>query len=162
MDIGKMLGYFMDNLFNDKLYNQYYPLKTEEEKNEFLKSNKAQIYRMIRDVGSDAKNQLYGIYREYTKKMKSTVSFSGTLKYQNILHNEYFTHKMLVDRRIKIITKNILDIDSLEYRVMNHEYENITVDELNCILSLKNFKKRKMLIMCLLLTLLIICAYIFL
>ena len=32
MGVGKMLGYFMDNLFNDKLYNQYYPLKTEEEK----------------------------------------------------------------------------------------------------------------------------------
>lgn len=162
MGVGKMLGYFMDNLFNDKLYNQYYPLKTEEEKNEFLYSNNTEIYRMIRDVGNDARKQLYDIRHEYAKKMKPTVSFSGTLKYQNILHNEYFTHKMLADRRVKNITKNILDIDSLEYRVMNHEYENITVDELNCILSLKNFKRHKILKMCLLLTLLIICVYIFL
>ena len=65
----------MVNLLNDKLYNQYYPLKTEEEKNEFLNSNSTEIHRMIRDIGYDARNELYAIEHEYVKKMKPTVSF---------------------------------------------------------------------------------------
>lgn len=48
----------MVNLLNDKLYNQYYPLKTEEEKNEFLNSNSKEIYRMIRDIDHVARNEL--------------------------------------------------------------------------------------------------------
>ena len=91
----------MVNLLNDKLYNQYYPLKTEEDKTEFLNSNSMEIYRIIKDIGHIARNELYAIKHEYVKKMKPTVSFLGTPKYRNIAHNEYLTHKMLTDRRVK-------------------------------------------------------------
>lgn len=153
----------MVNLFNDKLYVQYYPLKTEEEKNEFLNSNSIEIYRMVRDIGQIARYELYAIEHEYVKKMKPTISFLGTPKYQNIAHNEYLVHKMLADRRIENITENISNLDSLVCKIMYYEYENITIDELNYVLRLKNINKHKMWMVCLLLLiLLIVCVCIFL
>lgn len=107
----------MFNTFDDKLYTQYYPLKTEEEKNEFLNFNSTEI----------------------------------------------LVHKMLTDRRVKNITDNLQNLDSLACKLMYHEYGNITVDELNYVLKLKNFSKHKMWRMCLLLLiLLIVCVCIFL
>lgn len=153
----------MVNLLNDKLYNQYYPLKTEEEKNEFLNSNSKEIYRMIRDIDHVARNELYVTQHEYVKKMKPTVSFLGNPKYRNIVHNEDLAHKMLMDRRVKNITEKLQDLDSLEYKIIYHEYENITLNELNYVLRLKNFNKHKTGMMCMLSSiLLIVCACIFL
>lgn len=153
----------MVNLLNDKLYNQYYPLKTEEEKNEFLNSNSTEIYRMIRDIGSVARNELYVIKHEYVKKIKPTVSFLGNPKYRNIAHNEYLANKMLMDKRVKNITEKLPDLDSLACKIIYHEYENITLDELNSVLRLKNFNKHKTGMMCVLsLILLIVCTCIFL
>ena len=149
----------MVNLLNDKLYNQYYPLKTEEEKNKFLDSHSTEIYRMTKDIGHVTRNKLYVIKHEYAKKMKPTVSFLGTPKYRNIAHNEYLTHKMLMDRRVKKITEKLPNIDSLACKIMYHEYENITVDELNYVLRLKNFNKHKTWMICVLsLILLIVCV----
>ena len=153
----------MVNLLNDKLYNQYYPLKTEEEKNEFLNSHSTEIYRTIRDIGRVARNELYVIKHEYIKKMKPTVSFRGRPKYRNISHNEYLTNKMLMDRRIKNITEKLPNTNYLVCKMMFHEYENITVDELNYVLRLKNFNKHKTWMMCVLsIILLIVCVCIFL
>ena len=153
----------MVNMFDDKLYTQYYPLKTEEEKNEFLNSNSTEIYRIIRDIGHVARNELYAIKHEYVKKLKPTVSFLGTPKYRNIAHNEYLVHNMLTDRRVKNITDNLPNLDSLACKLMYHEYENITVNELNYVLKLKNFSNHKTWMMCLLLLiLLIVCVCIFL
>lgn len=114
---------------------------------------------MIRDIGHVARNELYVIKHEYVKKMKPTVSFLGTPKYRNIVHNEYLAHKMLMDRRVKNITEKLPDLDSLACKIMYHEYENITVDELNNVLRLKNFNKHKTWMMCVLsLILLIVCV----
>lgn len=55
----------MVSMLNEKLYNQYYPLKTEKEKNEFLNSNSTEIYRMIRDIGYVVRNELYLIKHVY-------------------------------------------------------------------------------------------------
>ena len=152
----------MLNMFDDKLYTQYYPLKSEEGKNEFLNSNSTELYRIISDIGHVARNELYAIKHEYVKKMKPTVSFLGTPKYRNITHNEYLVHKMLTDRRVKNITDNLPNLDSLACKLMYHEYENITVDELNYVLKLKNFSKHKTWMRCLLLLiLLIVCVCIF-
>lgn len=149
-------------MFDDKLYTQYYPLKTEEEKNGFLNSNSTEIYRIISDIGHVARNELYAIKHEYVKKMKPSVSFLGTPKYRNIAHNEYLVHKMLTDGRVKNITDNLPNLDSLACKLMYHEYENITVDELNYVLKLKNFNKHKTWMRCLLLLiLLIVCVCIF-
>lgn len=153
----------MVNLLNDKLYVQYYPLKTEEEKNEFLNSNRIEMYRMVRVFGHIVRNELYAIEHEYVKKMKPTISFLGTPKYRNIAYNEYLSYKMLADRRIENITENLSNLDSLECKIMYYEYENITIDELNYVLRLKNINKHKMWMACLLLLiLLIVCVCIFL
>ena len=153
----------MVNLLNDKLYVQYYPLKTEEEKNEFLNSNSIKICKIVRDIGRIARSELYAIEQEYVKKMKPTISFLGTPKYRNIAYNEYLGYKMLADRRIKNITENLSNLDSLECKIMYYEYENITIDELNYVLRLKNINKHKMWMACLLLLiLLIVCVCIFL
>lgn len=152
----------MINLLNDKLYNEYYPLR-EEEKNEFLNSNGSEIYRMVNYICEFARYELYTIKRKYDKEKKSTVSFLGTPKYQNIAYNKYIDDKMLTDKRIKNIRKNLPDLDSLACKIMYHEYENITADELNYVLKLKNLDKHKRQIRFFLsLILLIICVCIFL
>lgn len=70
---------------------------------------------------------------------------------------------MLMDRRVKDITEKLPDLDSLACKIIYHEYENITLDELNYVLRLKNFNKHKTGMMRVLsLILLIVCACIFL
>lgn len=146
----------MFKLFNNKLYNQYYPLKTEEDKNNFLNSNYTKIRKMIDDIGCIARNELYAIEHDYVKKMKPTVSFFGSPKYRNIAHNEYIVHKMQTDRRIKNIEKKFQDLDPLAYKIAYHEHENITVDELNYLLRLINTRKHYNLGIILVLVILII------
>lgn len=151
----------MVNLLNDKLYTQYYPLKTEEEKMFFLSSNSTEIYKIVRDIERFVKYELYAIKLEYVKKMKPTESFLGTPKYRNITYNEYLARKMFTDRRVKNITGP--DLDSLARKIKYHEYENITIDELNYVLRLKNINRHETWKMCLLLLiLLIVCVCIFL
>lgn len=138
----------MVNLLNDRLYNQYYPLETEEEKYGFLNSNSTKIYRMVKYIGRTAITELDVIKYEYIKKMKPEVSFLGTFKYQNIAYNKYIAHKMFTDRRVKNITENLPDFDSLACKIQCHEYKNITVDELNYVLRFANFHKHKIWMTC--------------
>lgn len=146
----------MANLLNDKLYTQYYPLETEEDKYEFLNANYTEIYKIVRNIGRIARNELSARKHNYISKMKPTVSFLGTPKYRNIVHNERLAHNLLMDRQIKSLEEKIPDLDSLACKFMYHEHENITVDELNYILRLMNTNKHKTWMMLLLLLISII------
>lgn len=131
-------------MLNDKLYAQYYPIRTEEEKNAFLSENSSELRKIIKYIGDIARNEIYAIKHEYVKKMKPTESFLGTPKYQNILHNERLAHEMQTDQRVRNITEKLPDLEDLEYKVAYHEYENITVDELNYVLEFVNHRKHKL------------------
>lgn len=155
----------MVNLLNNKLYTQYYPLTSEEDKNNFLKSNYMEIYKFVRNIGCSARNEYSLRQYNYTKKMKPTVSFLGTPKYRNIVHNKRVAHDMSMDKRIKDIERKLPELDSLACKLMYNESENITVDELNYILRIMNTYKHRALIMFLLLLIAIIicvCAFLYL
>lgn len=93
-------------MFNHRLYNQYYPLRTEEEKNALLNSNSVAIYKIAR-------------YSDYTPR--------------NRLH--------------LMRTENSSALYLLTRKIMYGEYENITIDELNDVLQIANFNKRKAIFM---------------
>lgn len=104
-------------MFNDKLFERYYPLKTEKEKNEFLDSNSREICRIIKRIRIES----------------------------------YLTEN-----------ENLLDLDSLEYKIRYQEYGNIAVNELNYCLRSENFYKHRTWMACVLSSiLLIVCVCIF-
>ena len=84
-------------MLNDKLYKHYYPLKTEEEKNDFLNSQYAEIYKEVGNLCRCTKNEISAIKNDYISKMKPTVSYLGTLKKKNIAHNKYIVYMMYKD-----------------------------------------------------------------
>ena len=55
-------------MLNDKLYKHYYPLKTEEEKNDFLNSQYAEIYKEVENLCRYTKNELSAIKNDYISK----------------------------------------------------------------------------------------------
>lgn len=148
----------MNNIFNSKLYNKYYPIVTEKDKNKFLNSNHVDIYRAVRNIYFEAKSQMFTMQHEYISKMKQPYN------YRNILHNKKLTHQMLTDERITNIENKLLNLEYLACNLMYYQYNDITIDELNRILKYMNFNKYKDCIMFLLLLILIIiciCLFIF-
>lgn len=136
----------MIKLLSNKLYAQYYPLVTEQDKTNFLNTHYMEMYKKVRDISYNAMGELYAREYNYIKKMKPTVSFLGAPKYKNIAHNEYIIHKMRMDKNIKVIEKEIPNLDSLVEKFVFNEQERITIDELNYILRLMNSEKHTTLI----------------
>ena len=66
------------NFLNDKLYNQYYPIESNVEKNNFLESNHAEVFKFVHNIGSIARNQLCTIEYDYATRMRPTESFFWT------------------------------------------------------------------------------------
>lgn len=146
-------------LLNNKLYNQYYPLKTEESKNEFLNSNYINVYKTARSFLRFAKNGLWEKQDSYISKMKSATSIWGAPKYQNLIHNEYIIQQMITDRQIENIKMNITGLEPLVCKLAYHETKNITIAEANFILEAMNSNRRRS-AMLLLAGLVLTCIYI--
>ncbi len=136
------------NFLNDKLYNQYYPIESNVEKNNFLESNHAEILKFVHNIGRTAWNQLCTIEYGYATRMRPAKSFSG------IEHNMSVEHKRSNDGRLQQISEDLSELDSLEDNITYHKWENISIDDVNCILEVKNLLKHKFLIQILLLLIL--------
>lgn len=142
------------NFLNDKLYNQYYPIESNVEKNNFLESNRAEVLKFVRNIGSIAKNQLCTIEYDYATRMRPTKSFFGHPKCRNIVHNMFVEHERSNDGRFQQISEDLSELGSLEDNITYHKWENISIDDVNCILEVKNLLKHKFLIQILLLLIL--------
>jgi len=153
----------MKNLFNHKLYEKYYPLVTEEDKQNLLQSDYIDIYKIVRNMGSIARNEIAAIQQEYVSQMKPTVSIFGTIKHKNVIHNEAVVHRMDTDKRIASIKEMVSRIDELSLKLANNECDKIELEELNYILKKVNNQRHKVIISFLILFIAIIfCVCIFL
>lgn len=130
-------------MFNNKMYEKFYPLTTEEDKESFINSNYQEILKIVGNIGYSANAELSALEYDYASKMKPTVSFWGTPKYKNIVHNEKVTDEMLRDKTMDFISKEISDLESVKYSLVNGEIEKISIEELNHILQLANAMKHK-------------------
>lgn len=116
-------------IINYKLYNQYYPLKTEEEKNKLLNSHRTKIIEITRKICDQVRFELYTTIGEFIEK---TSPMGYYLDY-----NEYLIHKKLRTEMDDILEILAL-LEPLERKIVHSEYEKISLDELNCVLRLKN------------------------
>lgn len=154
----------MVNFLNTKLYAQYYPLASEEDKNDFLSSKYIEIYKFVSRVECSIRHEYFSRQYRYGKKMKSTISFLGTPKYRNIVHNQHIYYEMSMDKNIEDIEKRLPELASLANKLANNETENITVDELNYVLRIMNANKHRTLMIFLLLVIGMIifaCAFLY-
>lgn len=128
---------------NNKLYKQFYPLATEEDKMSLLNSNYSELLRKVKDIERMAETEYSERQSNYISKMRPTISCLGTPKHKNIVHNEYIAHKMAMDKKISFISEDIYNLKELEYNLVYKEFEKITVEELNRILRYDNIMKHK-------------------
>ena len=66
----------------------------------------------------------------------------------------FVEHKRSNDGRLQQISEDLSELDSLEDNITYHKWENISIDDVNCILEVKNLLKHKSLIQILLLLIL--------
>ena len=133
----------MTNLFNSKLYNQYYPLKTEDDKKKILDSHYVEICRAAENLYHCANQEVFDREHSYIKRMKPDVSRWGTLKWRNIAHNKTIAMQMDGDRNIKIAKEKIPELSSIAEKLHYHECDKITIEELNRILRFMNAETHK-------------------
>lgn len=150
------------NLFNNKLYTQYYPIASEEQKAIFLENNHTKILRSIKRLKDDTLFEYYSRQKEYISRMKSEVSCLGHLKLGNICRNRSIAYEMSRDKRINTTRKVLQDLDSLKDKLISHEQESITIYELNNLLKMMNETKHRN--MCklglsLIITIILLCVF---
>ena len=133
----------MTSPFNNRLYTQYYPLKTEEDKNEFLSSHYMEMLKEADKLGCFANFEVFERERDYIDMMKPEISFLGFPKWRNIARNREIAMKMDTDRKIKIIKEKISELDSIAYKMEVYEHEKITIEEMNRILRFMNTETHK-------------------
>ena len=133
----------MVDLLNNKLYTKYYPLMTEEDKNNFLNINHMEIYKAVNRICNYAEIELFERKDKYFSEMKPEISFLGSPQYRNIEHNRMIVRKMSMDKHILAIQDKTLELDLLVHKITFHEDEEITIQELNYILELMNKREHE-------------------
>ena len=133
----------MTNPFNNKLYNQYYPLKTEDDKKKFFDSHCTEIHRAAENLYNCAETEIFEREHRYIHRMKPDMSRWGTPKWRNIAHNKAVAMEWDGDMNIRIAKEKIPELASLANKVHFHEYDSITIEELNRILRFVNTETHK-------------------
>lgn len=102
-------------LFKDKneLYNQYYPLATNTEKEEFLINNGSSLLKILEKRKKDREYELYALQK---------------LQKQNYRNKDYYMIKKEI-----LLKKQIFDSIMLEDKLFMYD---ISVDEVNYALKL--------------------------
>lgn len=133
----------MTNPFNNKLFTQHYPLKTEDDKNKLLCSHYVEICRAADNLYDYANQEVFEREHRYIKRMKPDVSRRGTPKWRNIKHNKVVAMEWDGDINIRIAKEKIPELASLANKVHFREYDSITIEELNRILRFVNTETHK-------------------
>ena len=148
----------MFKFLNNKLYNQYYPLKTETDKYQFLRNNIDELRLIINKVCANIQGELFHSNYSYINKMKPIVSSSGKIKTKNIIHNDFIYSKMELDFHTLNLEEKLEALSVLKNKLEEKEYDEIDIETLNFILSFHNSEKRRALVPLLLCCIGILCA----
>lgn len=115
----------MIKLFNNRLFNQYYPI-TETTKQRFLDSNYWEIYETATNINQALSSKYYAEQNKYLSHMKSKNSSDVSQ-----------------DENRKIFYETTSEFYTLRDRLSHYEYDRIRIDELNYVLIFMNMQTHK-------------------
>lgn len=127
-------------MFHNKLYKRYYPIKTEEQKNEFLGNHRTEMIRFLEGNSLDLRASYMDLESKYVSKLKKPVSFLGNVKYKNVLHNEKVALEMEMDKRLKDMEQELVGTEEKLYALKMSE--EISIEDVNRILLIMDFTYR--------------------
>ena len=131
----------MQAIMNHKLYNNYFPISSEEEKQKFLNEERIDLIKELRAVLCECQTEIFYVQRSYYERMKSTISLLGNINFRNVLHNKKVEAEMEADFRIRGIKNKIEDYDTLlDTLVMQGD---ASMDEINMALEYINANKNR-------------------
>lgn len=126
---------------NHKLYNTYFPISSEEEKQKFLNEERRDMIKELRTVLCECQIEIFYIQRSYYERMKSPISLLGNINFRNILHNQKVKAEMEADSRNRGMKNKIEDYATLlDTLVMQGD---ASVDEINMALEYINANKNR-------------------
>lgn len=120
------------------MHKKYFPIKSEIEKDDFIRENRGEIYRLLEIQRLNLSGGAMSIVETYENRMKRTLSFRGNVKMGNVLHNRVVATEMEFDRRLKRIDEQVRNIDELRYK---HSNNTLTIEDANAILEIENKEK---------------------
>lgn len=121
-------------MFCNKLYKEYYPIVSEEDKMNFIHENFVEILNFDMRRERLSLVNLFGIERKYSQKLKKEVSVFGNIKYGNILHNRNVLNSMINDRHYIKCTEILNEMASFQEKLWSGKLEEISIDEINFLL----------------------------
>lgn len=130
-------------MFDNKLFSQYYPLKTEKDKDAFLISNLTELRRVAEKLILNARGDILARENKYYNRMKCTVSVFGNLKPGNMIHNQTVMQQMARDKYISRAEDTLSAIEFFAEKLLLGEYDKITIEEANDILAHTNSYTRR-------------------
>lgn len=131
----------MQSIMNHKLYNTYFPISSEDEKQKFLSEEKDDLIKGLRGALCDSQTDYFYVQRNYYERMRNTVSLLGNINFRNVLHNKKIEAEMEADSRIRGIKNKIEDYDTLlDTLIMQGD---VSVDEINRALEYINANKKR-------------------
>ena len=127
-------------MFKSRLYKQYYPITSEQEKINLLNAEYCNILNLQYKYSVYVRAALMQRQQKYLTRMKPITGLCGNLKYGNILHNESVYHQMKTDRKIMEISDSYEKASEMKSAFLYGD--EITVHDLNELLRFENYQKR--------------------
>lgn len=121
-----------------RLYKEYFPIKTEEQKDKFLEEHRADAYIFLAEEPQDMKNAYIKLESYYISRFKKAYSLFGKMKHKNVIHNQHVAHQMQRDERLVYLRQKISHRENLLYALCM--CEDVTIEEINTILQRMNNK----------------------
>ena len=103
---------------------------------DFLENNRNRIMNILHDENRRLQVYKFQLEDKYTKKMKNSFSFFGTVKPKNVIHNEYVLKEREFDRKFDYIKDNYEKVCNIFDKIKFNE--DISIDEANEILKMEN------------------------
>lgn len=122
-------------MLDSKIY-KHYPVKTEQEKESFLRENYMKVWEYYTKKSSYYEAKLLSIEAQYIETLKKEVTLLGNVNYKNIIHNKHVSCSMERDSRIGEIKNRIEKIHEILCKFEMHE--KISIEEINTILEEMN------------------------
>lgn len=111
-------------LFNHRLYNQYYPVQTDEEAQAFIKEyGRRCLFRRLSIMLNDCHNSILRLYKTFVRKAKMEVNILGAVDEDAILYNRIL--KAELDCKEKIIHQDIALLEQAKDEILADGYMSI-------------------------------------
>ena len=133
-------------IINSKLYNQYYPIRTEEQKTAFLIENHTVLLKLIREALFRNRSEYLARTNKYVNQLKKETTFLGTVKKVNVLHNEHVISKMQHDHIFDSLRNKEAIMEKIQYSLIMNEA--VSIEDINELLLCINHDHRRTLLNC--------------